>query len=75
MRAELMNCSVEYKEDEKRETSQPLKPLPKGEKGSLQTPQECVGNSVISGEATDRRIGVSRLMRRSRPLVQRRGRE
>jgi len=38
MRAELMNCSVEYEEDEERETSQPFKPLPKGGKGSLQAP-------------------------------------
>ena len=75
MRAELMNCLVEYEEDEEQETSQPLKPLPKGEKSSLQALQECVGNSTISGRATDRRIGVSRLVKRSRPLVQRRGRE
>ncbi len=77
MRAELMNCLVDYEEDEyeERETSQPLRPLPKGGQGSLQASQECVGNSGISGRATDRQIGVSRLMRRSRPLVQRRGRE
>ena len=54
MRAELMNCSVEYEEDEERETSQPLKPLPKGGKGSLQAPQECDENSATSGGATDR---------------------
>ena len=77
MRAELMNCVVEYEEDEdeEQETSQPLRPLPKGGKGSLQAPQECVGNSAISGGTTDRRIGVSRLVRRSRPLAQRRGRK
>ncbi len=42
MRAELMNCLVEYEEDEdedeEQETSQPLRPLPKGGKGSLQAP-------------------------------------
>jgi len=54
MRAELMNCSVEYEEDEERETSQPLKPLPKGGKGSLQAPPECVENSAISRGAMDR---------------------
>jgi hypothetical protein len=79
MRAELMNFSVEYQEDEdeERETSQPLRPLPKGGKGSLQAPHECVGNIGMlgSGGATDRRIGVSRLVKRSRPLAQRRGRE
>ena len=77
MRVELMNCSVEYEEDEdeEQETSQPLRPLPKGGKGSLQAPQECVGSNGISGGATDRRIGVSRLVERSRPLAQRRGRE
>jgi hypothetical protein len=68
MRAELMNCSVEYEEDEERETSQPLKPLPKGGKGSLQAPQECVENSAISRGATDRRVGVCRLTKRSKPL-------
>ncbi len=78
MKVELMNCSVEYEEDEdeERETSEPLRPLPKGGKGSLQALQECVGNNEISGGATGRRIGVSsRLMRCSRPLVQRRGSE
>jgi hypothetical protein len=75
MRAELMNCSVEYEEDEKRETSQPFKPLLKGGKGSLQAPQECVENSAISRGATDRRVGVCKLTKRSKPLVHRRGRE
>ncbi len=74
MRAELMNCSVEYGEDEEQETSHPIKPLPKGGKGSLQAPQECVENSAISRGATDRRVGECRLMKCSKPLVHRRGR-
>jgi hypothetical protein len=69
----------QYQEDEDEEqgTSQPLRPLPKGEECFLQAPQECVGNIGISGSggATDRRIGVSRLLKRSRPPAQRRGRE
>jgi hypothetical protein len=48
----------QYQEDEDEEqgTSQPLRPLPKGEECSLQAPQECVGNIGISGSggATDR---------------------
>jgi len=34
-----------------------------------------VENRAISGGATDRRVGVCRLTKRSKPLVQRRGRE
>ena len=68
MRAELMNCSVEYGEDEEQETSHPIKPLPKGGKGSLQAPQECVENNTKSARTTVRQIGVSRLVKHSRPL-------
>ncbi len=43
---QLMNCSVEYQEDEdedeEQETSQPLRPLPKGEECSLQAPRQSV---------------------------------
>ena len=75
MRAQLMNCSVEYEEDEEQETTTPLKSLPEGRTNPLKAPQECVGNSAKLARATDRRLGVARVIKRYKPLVQGRGRE
>ena len=54
MRAELMNCSVNYEESEAGETTQHTMSLPKGGLKPLQAPQECVGSSASSMRATDR---------------------
>ena len=70
-----MNCSVEYEEDEEPETTTPLKSLPEGRTNLLKAPQECVGNSAKLARATDRRLGVARVIKRYKPLVQGRGRE
>ncbi len=75
MRAQLMNCSVEYEEDEEQEMTTPLKSLPEGRTNPLKAPQECVGNNAKLARATDRRLGVVRVIKRYKPLVQGRGRE
>ena len=70
-----MNCSVEYEENEEQETTMPLKSLPEGKTNPLKAPQECVGNSAKLARATDRQLGVARMIKRYKPLVQERGRE
>ena len=75
MRAQLMNCSVEYEEDEEQEITMPLKSLPEGRTNPLKAPQECVGNNTKLTRATDRQLGVARVLKRYKPLVQGRGRE
>ena len=46
MQAELMNCSVDYEEDDERETTLHTKSL--SERGQIpsQTPQECIEGST-----------------------------
>ena len=75
MQAELMNCSVDYEEDDERETTLHTKSL--SERGQIpsQTPQECVEGSTKSYLGKDRQIGVSRIRKRSKPPVQKKGRE
>jgi hypothetical protein len=75
MQAELMNCSVEYEEDEERETPLHTKLLSERGKVPSQTLQKCVGDNTKSHKAADRQVGVSRLVRHSEPPVQKRGRE
>ena len=75
MQAELMNCSVEYEEDEERETPLHTKSLSERGKVPSQTPQECVEDNIKSHKATDRLGRASRLVRFSEPPVQKRGRE
>ena len=75
MRAQLMNCSVDYEEDEEQETTRHVLSLPKGGPKPLQAPQECVGNNTNLIRTTDRQLGVARIVKRYKPLVQRRGRE
>jgi len=75
MRAQLMNCSVEYEENEEQEITAQLKSLPEGRTSPLKAPQECVGNSTKLTRATDRQLGVARVIKRHGPLVQKRGRE
>ena len=75
MQAKLMNCSVEYEEDEEREAPLHTKSLSERRKVPSQTPQECVGDSTKSHKATDRQVGVSRLVRHLEASVQMRGRE
>ena len=75
MQAELMNCSVDYEEDDKKETTLHTKML--SERGQIpsQTPQECVEGSTKSYLGKDRQIGVSRISKRYEPPVQEKGRE
>ena len=75
MRAQLMNCSVEYEEDEEQEITTPLKSLPEERTNPLKALQECVGNNKKLTRATDRQLGVARVLKRYKPLVQGRGRE
>ena len=75
MQAELMNCSVEYEEDEEKETQLHTKSLSERGKVPSQTLQECVGDSTKSHKAINRQARVSRLVRRSEPPVQKRGTE
>ena len=75
MQAELMNCSVEYEEDEERETPLHTKSLSERGKVPSQTPQECVGDNTKSHKATNRQVKVYRLVRRSQPPVQKKERE
>ena len=70
-----MNCSVDYEEDEEQETTRHVLSLPKGGPKPLQAPQECVGNNTNLIRTTDRQLGVARIVKRYKPLVQRRGRE
>jgi hypothetical protein len=75
MQVELMNCSVDYEENDERETTLHTKSL--SERGQIlsQTPQECVEGSRKSYLGKDRRIVVSRIRKRSKPPVQKKGRE
>lgn len=75
MRAELMNCFVDYEGDKDQETPRHIKLLPERGEVPSQTQQECVGNSARSHKATDRRIRVCRLVKCSEPPAQKRGRE
>jgi hypothetical protein len=75
MQAELMNWSVEYEEDEEKETPLHTKSLSERGKVPSQTPQECVGDNTKSHKATNRQVGVYRLVRRSHPPVQKKERE
>ncbi len=70
MQAELMNCSVDYEEDDERETTLHTKSL--SERGQIpsQTPQECVEGSTKSCLGKDRQIGLFRIRKRSKPPVQ-----
>ena len=74
-RAELMNCSFNYEENEERETTLHTKSLSERGKVPSQTSQECVGNTTNPYLATDRQVGVSRLVKRSKPPAQRKGKE
>ena len=75
MQAKLMSCSFDYKENEERETTLHTKSLSERGKVPSQTLQECVGNTTNSYLATDRQVGVSRLVKRSKPQAQRKGKE
>ena len=75
MRAELMNCSIDYIEDTEDEMCTPSKSLSDEEKIPSRTPQECVGGTTVLQRTTDRRVGVNRIGRRSAPPAQRKGRE
>jgi hypothetical protein len=75
MQAELMNCSVEYEEEEEREMPLHIELLPERGKISLQAPQECVEDSAKSRRAMDRGIRVSRIRKGSEPPAQKKGRE
>ncbi len=46
MRAELMNCSVDYEENKEKEISSTTESLTGRGSSPFQTPQECVGNNV-----------------------------
>jgi hypothetical protein len=71
MRAQLMNCSVDYTEDKEREISSNIKSLTGRGTGSFQTPQECVGNDRKLQRVTDRQIRVSRILKQARPVLHR----
>jgi hypothetical protein len=75
MRAHLMNCSVDYDEDQEKEMSLIIELLTGRGPGLFQTPQECVGSSKKLKHVTDRRVGVSRILKQSRLPDRRRGRE
>ena len=75
MRAAPMNCSVDYEEDDEKETALHTKSLSERGKIPSQTPQECVEGSTKSYLGKDRQIGVSRIRKRSEPPVQKKGRE
>ncbi len=71
MRAALMNCSVNYKEDEEREVSCATEPVAGRGRRPSQPPQECVGKPQAG---TDRLVGVPRIQRGGQPVAQRRTR-
>ena len=75
MRAQLMNCSVEYEENEEQEMTTAPESLPKGRIDPLEAPQECVGNNAKIARTTDRRLGVARVIKRCKPHIHERGRE
>jgi hypothetical protein len=75
MRAELMNCSVNYEENEEEEMSSTAGPLTVRGSSPFQTLQECVGNMVKLRRVTDRPIGVSRILKQAEPTVQRKSGE
>jgi hypothetical protein len=54
MRAQLMNCSVDYEKSKEGEISSDISSLTGSVAASFQTPQECVENNRKLGRATDR---------------------
>jgi hypothetical protein len=72
MRAELMNCSVNYEEDECKNTTSTTKLLSGRGLIPTRTSQECVVNNRKSSLVKDRPTGLAG---HSRPLVCRRGRK
>jgi hypothetical protein len=46
MRAELMNCSVDYEENKEKEISSTTELFTGRGSGPFQTPQQCVGNNM-----------------------------
>jgi hypothetical protein len=70
MRAQLMNCSVDYKESKETQISSNISPLTGRGAAPFQTPQECVENNRKLGRATDRQIGVSRILKQAKPPAQ-----
>ena len=54
MQAELMNCSVDYEVDDKKETTLDTKLLSERGQIPFQTPQECVEGSMKSYLGKDR---------------------
>ncbi len=68
MRAELMNCDVNYKDKEEEEISSGSGLLTQRGKPALpsQTLQECVGQNRSNAlkQAADRRVGEARIVKR-----------
>jgi hypothetical protein len=75
MQTELMNCSVNYEEDDERETTLHTKSLSGRGQIPSQAPQECVEGSTRSYLGKDRHIRVSRIRKCSEPPIQKKGRE
>ncbi len=76
MRAQLMNCAINYK-DEEEKTQSKLMPVHSRRSvtrkdtklQSLQAPQECVGlnrQKHLPRPTTDRRLGIARIQNRTR---------
>ena len=59
MQAELMNCSVNYEEDEERETTLTVRSLSERGKIPSQTLQECVEDSMKSPRVDAPRVDVT----------------
>jgi hypothetical protein len=66
MRAALMNCSVNYEEDEESKVSCATEPVAGRGRRPSQPPQECVGKPRAG---RDRLVGVPRIQRGGQPVV------
>ncbi len=70
MQAKLMNCAVDYKDEEigsKSGSTTKLLPTRGILKNPSKAPQECVGNNGLTKArwATDRQVGVARMPQRA----------